>query len=103
MDAPLIEVDWTVDPTTRRSNSSPEFRHLVAKVAEIIRNAAYSLINGQIEAVSRVIVAQLAHKEGLAPQKVAVQSVESNPEGVLCGIFVWNGIAYSYKAEPIIS
>ncbi|MDP3004166.1 MAG: hypothetical protein Q8N43_01520 [Candidatus Azambacteria bacterium] len=100
MDKPPIEVDWTVDLETHRSNSSPEFRQLVSEVARLIKNEAHSLLNGQVESAAGLIMAQLAHKHGLAPRKVAVQSVESNPEGVLRGIFVWNEVAYKYEATP---
>ena len=100
MDKPPIEVDWTVDPETYRSNSSPEFRQLVSEVARLIKNEAHSLLNGQVESAARLIMAQLAHKHGLAPRKVAVQSVESNPEGLLRGVFVWNDVAYKYEATP---
>ncbi len=101
MDKPPIEVDWTVDPETRRSNSSPEFRQLVSEVTRLIKSEAHSLLNGQVESVAQLIIVQLAHKHGLAPRKVAVQSVEFNPEGVLRGVFVWNDVTYKYEATPV--
>ena len=100
MDTPPIEVDWTVDPETHGSNSSPEFRQLVSEVARLIKGEAHSLLGGQVESAAQLIMAHLAHKHGLAPRKVAVQSVESNPEGVLHGVFVWNDVAYKYEATP---
>ena len=63
----VLRIDWTKDPETHRSNSSPEFRRLVLEVANLIRSEAHSLINGQVEQVAGVIVAHLAHKHGLAP------------------------------------
>ncbi|MDP1718966.1 MAG: hypothetical protein Q8L24_00895 [bacterium] len=101
MNAPPIEVDWTVDPKTHCSNSSPEFRQLVSEVARLIKAEAYRLLNGQVESAAGLIMAQLAHKHGFAPRKVVLQSVESNPEGVLRGIFVWNNVAYKYEATPV--
>jgi hypothetical protein len=101
MNAPPIEIDWTVDPETHRSNSSPEFRQLVSEVARLIKAEAHSLLNGQVESVAGFIMAQLAHKHRLAPRKVAVQSVESNPGGVLRGVFVWNDVVYNYEATPV--
>jgi hypothetical protein len=96
-----IEVDWTADPETNRSNSSPEFRQLVAEVARLIKAEEHRSLSGRVENTAQLVMAQLAHKHGLAPQKVAVQSVESSPEGVLHGVFVWNGVAYKYEATPI--
>ena len=101
MDKPPIEVDWTIDPDTHRSNSSPEFRELVSEVARLIKDEARNLLNGQVEIAAGLIVAQLAHKHSLAPRHVSVQSAEFNEEGVLHGIFEWNGVAYRYEAKPI--
>ena len=100
MNTPPIEVDWTVDPETHRSNSSPEFRQLVSEVARLIKAEAHSLLNGHVESAAGLIMAQLAHKYGLAPRKVAVQFAESNSESVLRGVFVWNDVAYKYEATP---
>jgi hypothetical protein len=97
---PPIEVDWTVDPETHCSNSSPEFQRLVFEVARLIKGEAHNLLSGQVESTAGLIMAQLARKHGLAPRKVAVQSAETNPEGVLRGVFVWNGVAYKYEATP---
>lgn len=63
-----MEHDWTVDPATRRSNSSPRFRELVDAVAALIRNSAHDIVRGRLESVAGLIVAQLAHKHGLAPR-----------------------------------
>lgn len=63
----MSDTDWTVDPKTGRSNSSPLFVELTTKVADIIRNGAHSLLAGQVELVAGGIVAQLAHVYGLTP------------------------------------
>ena len=59
--------DWTEDPDSHRSNSSPEFNRLVAVVARILRNSSHDLISGNTHGVAVLIMAQLAHKEGLPP------------------------------------
>ena len=61
--------DWTVDPTTGRSNSSPEFLRLVAEITNLINGEAANLMTGKAEDTAILILAQLAHKHGLAPQK----------------------------------
>lgn len=101
MKTPPIEVDWTVDPGTHRSNSSPEFQQLASEVAGVIKAEACSLLDGRVEDVARLIMTRLAHKHGLAPQKVAVESAEFNPKGILHGVFVWNGVVYRYEATPL--
>lgn len=53
--------DWTLDEKTRRSNSSAEYRAIVAHVDDLLRHSGFSLINGQHESVARLIVSQLAH------------------------------------------
>lgn len=57
--------DWTVDPKTGRSNSSPEFLHLARMVGGLIRNSAQSILAGDVEGVGRLIMAQLAHAHGM--------------------------------------
>jgi len=59
--------DWTVDPQTNRSNSSPEFYALQVAIAEIILNGAHDLLAGHTETVAGIILARLAHKHGLRP------------------------------------
>ena len=59
--------NWTIDPTSGRSNSSPEFNALVKVVARLLRNEAHSLILGQSDTSARLIMAQLAHVHGLVP------------------------------------
>lgn len=57
------ENDWTRDPETGRSNSSQEFLALVAEVERLIRNHRLG-DNPRDTAV--LIMAQLAHRHGLA-------------------------------------
>ncbi len=59
--------DWTAKDG--RANSSEEFVRLTKRVAEIIQDSAHTLINGSVATVAGVIMAQLAHAEGLAPTK----------------------------------
>lgn len=99
---PPIEVDWTVDPETKRSNSSPEFTNLVSEISRLIKDSAHGLLNGQVEKAARLILAQLAHKHGLAPHRVSVQSAETNPQGTVRGVFVWHGVTYTYEATPTV-
>lgn len=63
----LYTTDWTVDPETGRSNSSPEFEELSEFVGEIIRDSAHSLILGGYAGVGRLIMAQLAHRKNVGP------------------------------------
>ncbi len=98
---PQITVDWTIDPATGRTNSSPEFVKLVAEVERLIRGDAFKLIAGCADQTAGLIMAQLVHVHGLAPQKAEVQSVESDEKGVLHGTFAWNGVVYQYRAEPL--
>lgn len=58
--------DWT-KAKNGRTNSSKQFLFLVSEVESIIRGGAHSLINGQVNQVARVIMAQLAHRHGLRP------------------------------------
>jgi dihydroneopterin aldolase len=59
--------EWTVDPDTGRSNSSAEYRRLCDEVERLIRSEAHSLISGRADVVAGLIMAQLAHRHGLAP------------------------------------
>lgn len=59
--------DWTVDPRTGRSNSSPEFERLCFEVERLIRASAFDLIGGRADQVARLIMARLAHEHGLRP------------------------------------
>ena len=63
-----IADDWTIDPQSHRSNSSPEFMRLVEHVDRLIRNSAFDLIGGRTLSVAGLIMAQLAHVHGLAPR-----------------------------------
>lgn len=59
--------NWTVDPETNRSNSSPEFQALVEAVERLIRGEAHSLIAGRADQAAQLLMAQLAHVHGLVP------------------------------------
>lgn len=61
----MKKVDWTVKDG--RSNSSDEFLRLIDEVDSIIRDSGHSLIRGKTKSVARLIMAQLAHVHGLAP------------------------------------
>ena len=52
---------WDVNPQSGRSNSSKEFNFLVMEISNIIRGQAVSLISGNTDLVSRVILAKLVH------------------------------------------
>lgn len=56
--------DWTIKNDVY--NSSALFVSLSEDVAQIIRNSAHALLNGDADDVGRLIMAQLAHKHGLA-------------------------------------
>ena len=60
-------VDWTVNPKTGCTNSSPAFEALCQDVESMIRGAAHSLIAGRADGVARGIVARLAHVYGCKP------------------------------------
>ena len=65
---------WTDNPKTGRSNDSPLFEELVVDVESIIRRDAHTLINGGANSTARLIVAQLAHRHGLAPGETRIRS-----------------------------
>lgn len=59
--------DWTMDESGR-SNSSKEYLRLCAAVAELIRESGHALINGGVDRVAGLIMAQLAHVHRLVPR-----------------------------------
>jgi hypothetical protein len=60
--------DWTADPETGASNSSPEFIELAQFVSGLIRNEAHRLLDGHSpESAGRLIMAQLAHVKNVGP------------------------------------
>lgn len=62
-----IHRDWT--SIGQRSNCSPFFESLVLEIARLIRDDARSLLAGNAEGSARLILAQLAHVHGLAPER----------------------------------
>jgi hypothetical protein len=69
---PDTAADWTIDPETNRSNSSPLFRSLVDEVARLIREgAAGGVLKPEwVYGKAGLIVAQLAHVHHLAPREI---------------------------------
>lgn len=63
------EYDWTVDPISHRSNSSPFFQLLTDQVDNLLVNSARDLVTGRTKSVAGLILAQLTHKYGFAPTK----------------------------------
>lgn len=61
--------DWTTDPKTGISNSSPLFEQLCDEVARLIRSDAHCLLAGNTKSTGRLIMAQLAHVYGLGPAR----------------------------------
>lgn len=61
-----VSKDWTIKDG--RVNNSDQFETLVERVDELIRGSAHDLIAGRSAIVARLIMAQLAHKHGLAPR-----------------------------------
>ena len=61
--------DWTVDPETHRTNSSPRFEELVEAVGRLLDDEVYSLAQGREgrRRTAGLIMAQLAHVHGLVP------------------------------------
>jgi hypothetical protein len=72
-DTTTAAIDWTAD-ASGRSNSSPKYLALVDAVDQTIRGCAHALIGGKSRTVAAMIMAQLAHTHGLAPDR--------NPEPV---------------------
>lgn len=97
-----MKVDWTVDPVTGRSNSSPEFMELTKEVGNLIRSEAHSIVRGRTDLVGRLIMAQLAHVHGLAPANVRVQEATADEPGNLSGIFEWNGQLFRFQAASLV-
>jgi len=65
------DFDWTRDPGTQRSNSSAAFKALVVVVEGLIRHDAFKLISGCADQTAVLIMAQLAHRYGVAPRWLA--------------------------------
>jgi hypothetical protein len=63
-----IAQDWTINPETGRSNSSEQFRRLVGEVASMLRAEFRVLDERAVWAAAGLIMAQLAHEQGLAPR-----------------------------------
>jgi hypothetical protein len=67
-DQPLTDlVDWTTKDGM--ANSSDEFLALCREVECLIRGDAHALIAGGADRTARLIVAQLAHKHGMSPDR----------------------------------
>ena len=64
-----IELDWTINLDTGKSNSSDEFIFLCNVIERLIRDDAYMLISGRADRTAGLIMAQLAHKYGMIPSK----------------------------------
>lgn len=64
--------DWT-QSEDGRSNSSETYNAIVNAVSRLILESAHSLIRGDADGVARLIVSQLAHVHGLAPNGCAAQ------------------------------
>lgn len=71
--------DWTADPETGRSNSSPLFQGLTDEVARLIRSEAHALLNGRADQAAAMIVAQLAHVHHLVPGDWPARDDGPNP------------------------
>jgi len=50
-DALDADNDWTADPQTGRSNSSPLFLELVTEVERIIRSGADTIVSGRADTI----------------------------------------------------
>jgi hypothetical protein len=62
-----ITGDWTIDPSTGRSNSSEAFRAMAAEVGRLLRSEFRVVDATVIARAAALIVAQLAHVHRLAP------------------------------------
>jgi hypothetical protein len=71
--------DWTVDPETGRSNSSPLFQALTDEVARLIRGEAHALLAGRADIAAQLIMAQLAHVHHLVPGDWPARDEDPNP------------------------
>lgn len=61
-------IDWTRDDGGRQNNS-PLFLKLCDEIELLIRNDANALLNGRADVTARLIMAQLAHRYGLGPER----------------------------------
>jgi hypothetical protein len=72
--------DWTA--SRGKSNSSTAFLNIVEAVAVLILNEAHPIVAGRRHDAARLIVAQLAHVHGLAPQpKVRLPRKRNGKQG----------------------
>ena len=62
----VLRNDWTVDPATGISNSSPKFHTIVAEVERLLRTTR---LGDDLGMRARSIVALLAYKYGFVPTK----------------------------------
>jgi hypothetical protein len=62
---PRPQRDWTTGPDGQ-SNSSDAFEEAVTAVARLLRN---HMLGTDVTMTARLIVAQLAHRQRLAPRK----------------------------------
>lgn len=60
-----MDNDWTA--VNGESNSSTVFNRLSELIEYLIKDNAFSLINGEVDGVAMLIVAQLAHEYGMVP------------------------------------
>lgn len=102
-DLPEIHVDWTIDPTIGRCNSSEAFVRLEQAVAELLRHSLPGVIfsDDGPDDMAGLIVAQLAHVHHLAPANTVVESATKTTPGNLFGYFTWNGRMFRYTAEQV--
>ena len=70
------DVDWTLDKSTLRSNSSELFTDLCKEAESVIRDDAFALIGGRADLTARLIMAQLAHKHQLIPIQYIQEKLE---------------------------
>lgn len=62
-----MTADWTQKDGV--ANTSDEFLDLCDAVERLIRGDAHALLGGRADKTARLIMANLAHKHGLAPVK----------------------------------
>lgn len=70
------DVDWTLDKSTLRSNSSELFNVLCKEVESVIRSDAFAIVNGRADLTARLIVAQLSHNHRLIPMQFFNEMME---------------------------
>lgn len=61
-------------------NASRHFQHLVAAVEEVIKANGADLVNGRVNNVGRLIVANLVHHHGLTPTVIHAHPTD----GTIC-------------------